>query len=136
MQYVAGLLLAIAAVVTPQLSVALASDLANRQSDAERQQAALRERIDGLQKALDRREAARSEAVDALKASETAISRINRRLQELSIDNERASADLANLEKQIRQQQSSMQQRRTELADQLRTIYKWIVSVDGIVVGR
>jgi|GEM_PF-45094 len=123
MRYVAGLLLAVFAVIAPQSGAASASDLLNRQTDAERQQAALRERIEDLQKALDRREADRSEAVDALKASETAISRINRRLQELSADNARATADLASLENQIVQQQATMQYRRTELADQLRTQY-------------
>src|SRR5690606_17016594 len=60
---------------------------------------------------------------DALKASETAISRINRRLRELSDDNRRAEAQLGELERQIGAQQQALQQRRAELADQLRTQY-------------
>ena len=123
MRFVAGLLLTVAVAVTPWPGVAASSDLADRQSDAERQQAALRDRIDALQKSLEDREAARSEAADALKASESAISRINRRLRDLAAENDRAEADLASLEKQIGAQQQTLQLRRTELGDQLRTQY-------------
>lgn len=123
MRFVAGLLLTVAVAATPWPGVAASSDLADRQSDAERQQAELRERIDSLQKSLEDREAARSEAADALKASESAISRINRRLRDLAADNDRAEADLASLEKQIAAQQQMLQKKRTELADQLRTQY-------------
>ena len=42
------------------------NDLAGRQSEAERQQAQLRDRIENLQKDIDAREAARKEAADAL----------------------------------------------------------------------
>src|SRR5690606_13694614 len=107
----------------PWPGVAASADLADRQSDAERQQAALRDRIDALQKSLEEREAARSEAADALKASESAISRINRRLRALAADNDRAEAELVSLEQQISAQQQKLQQRRGELADQLRTQY-------------
>lgn len=123
MRFMAGLLLTMAAAVMPWPGVAASSDLAGRQTDAEQQQAALRERIDALQQSLEDREAERSEAADALKASETAISRINSRLRELAADNDRAEADLAGLEKQIGVQQQTLQRRRTELADQLRTQY-------------
>lgn len=123
MRFVAGLLLTVAVAATPWPGVAASSDLADRQSDAERQQAELRERIDTLQKSLEDREAARSEAADALKASESAISRINRRLRDLAADNDRAEADLAGLEKQIAAQQQALQRKRTELGDQLRTQY-------------
>jgi len=123
MRFVVGLLLTVAVAATPWPGVAASSDLAERQSDAERQQAQLRDRIDNLQKSLEEREAARSEAADALKASESAISRINRRLRDLAADNDRAEADLAALEKQITAQQQTLQRKRTELADQLRTQY-------------
>src|SRR5690606_34960431 len=123
MRFVVGLLLTVAVAATPWPGVAASSDLADRQSDAERQQAELRERIDSLQKSLEDREAARSEAADALKASESAISRINRRLRDLAADNDRAEADLAGLEKQIAAQQQMLQKKRAELADQLRTQY-------------
>ncbi|OZI15682.1 peptidase [Bordetella genomosp. 7] len=123
MRFAAGLLWVAAVAATPWPSVAASADLSQRQSQAEQQQAALRDRLESLQKEIDARESARKEAADALKASETAISRINRRLRELSDDNRRAEAQLGELESQIGAQQQALQQRRTELADQLRTQY-------------
>lgn len=102
---------------------AVSNDLAGRQSDAEKQQAQLRDRIENLQKDIDTREAARKEAADALKQSESAISRINLRLKELAEANRQAAADLSGLEKQITAQQAVLAKRRVELADQLRTQY-------------
>lgn len=99
------------------------NDLAGRQSEAERQQAQLRDRIENLQKDIDTREAARKEAADALKQSESAISRINLRLKELADANRQATTDLSSLEKQITAQQAVLAKRRVELADQLRTQY-------------
>jgi len=122
MRFAAGLLL-MAAVAAPWPAMAASSDLADRQSEAEKQQAALRDRIGSLQKAIDDREAARKEAADALKESESAISRINRRLRELADDNRRAEAELADLNRQIGEQQQALQQRRAQLAEQLRTQY-------------
>jgi len=123
MRFAAGLLLTAAVVAMPWPVAAASSDLANRQSEAEKQQAALRDRIGSLQKAIEDREAARKEAADALKESESAISRINRRLRDLAADGRRAEAELAGLEKQIGTQQQALQQRRAELAEQLRTQY-------------
>ncbi|MVW79328.1 murein hydrolase activator EnvC family protein [Bordetella sp. 02P26C-1] len=123
MRWMAGLLLAMVVGSAPLPGIAAPSDLAIRQSEAERQQAALRDRIDALHKSLEDREAARSEAVDSLKASELSISRINRRLRELQAEQDRAEDDLLSLEKQIQSQQQALQQRRSELSDQLRTQY-------------
>ncbi|ARP96862.1 murein hydrolase activator EnvC family protein [Bordetella genomosp. 13] len=100
-----------------------AADLAGRQSEAEREQAALRERIDSLQKEIDAREAARKEAADALKASESAISRINLRLRDLAQAQHRAEIELASLEKQMAAQRKVLEQRRAELSEQLRAQY-------------
>ncbi|SAI67393.1 peptidase [Bordetella ansorpii] len=102
---------------------AASADLAGRQSEAERRQAALRERIESLQKEIDTREAARKEAADALRQSESAISRINLRLRELDEALHRAETDLASLEKQITAQNEVLEQRRNELSDQLRAQY-------------
>lgn len=55
--------------------VAKPEDIAARQTQAQRQREDLRGRIQSVQKELDAREADRKEAADALKASETAISR-------------------------------------------------------------
>ncbi|CCN21083.1 putative peptidase [Bordetella bronchiseptica 1289] len=122
MRVAAGLLVWAAVAVAPPAAWAV-SDLAGRQSEAERQQAALRDRIDALQKEIDTREAARKEAADALKESESAISRINLRLRELGETSRKAEAELAGLEKQVVAQQAVLQKRRAELADQLRTQY-------------
>ncbi|MCD0505964.1 peptidase, partial [Bordetella petrii] len=123
MRFVAGLLLTAAVAVAPGPAFAASSDLASRQTEAEKQQAALRDRIGSLQKQIDDREAARKEAADALKESESAISRINRRLAGLAADQRQAESELTGLEKQIGAQQQLLQQRRGELAEQLRTQY-------------
>lgn len=102
---------------------AASADLTERQSEAERQQSALRERIESLQKEIDTREAARKEAADALRQSESAISRINLRLTELGQAQHRAETELAGLEKQIAAQSKVLEQRRNELAEQLRAQY-------------
>ncbi|ARP83957.1 peptidase [Bordetella genomosp. 8] len=99
------------------------ADLAEKQTEAQRQQSALRERIQSLQKTLDERESARKEAADSLRQSETAISQINRRLAELATQSKQAEADLATLERQMTAQQAVLAQRREELAKQLRAQY-------------
>ncbi|CAB3691392.1 murein hydrolase activator EnvC family protein [Achromobacter pestifer] len=123
MRRTAGVLLAVMLTGGVLSARAAPDDLAGRQSDAERQQAALRDRIENLQKDIDGREAARKEAADALKQSESSISKINLRLRELADANRQAQTDLAGLEKQIGAQETVMAKRRVELADQLRTQY-------------
>lgn len=123
MRRTAGLLLAVMLTGGALSARAAPNDLAGRQSDAERQQAALRDRIENLQKEIDGREAARKEAADALKQSESAISKINLRLRELADAGRQAQTDLSSLEKQIGVQETVLAKRRTELADQLRTQY-------------
>jgi septal ring factor EnvC (AmiA/AmiB activator) len=99
------------------------ADLAEKQNEAQRQQSALRDRIQSLQKTIEEREAVRKEAADALRQSETAISQINRRLAELAEQSRQAEADLAGLERQMTAQQAVLAQRREELARQLRAQY-------------
>jgi len=60
----------------------------------------LRGRIDALQKELDNKEDAKADASDALKTSERAISDINYRLRDLSMQQQNANATLANLAQQ------------------------------------
>ncbi|NNH20323.1 peptidase, partial [Bordetella trematum] len=122
MRFAAGLL-GVAILAGTPLASSAATDLASRQSEAERQQAALRNRIESLQKTIDQREAARKEAADALQASESAISSINRRLRELADSHRAAETDLAALEKQIVSQSAVLTQRRGELAGQLQAQY-------------
>jgi murein hydrolase activator len=61
----------------------------------------LRGRIEKLQKDLTAKEETRSEAADALKESEQAISQVNRRLHDLSADQRAAEAEVAKLGGQI-----------------------------------
>jgi septal ring factor EnvC (AmiA/AmiB activator) len=100
-----------------------AADLASQQTQAEQKQATLRERINVLQKDIDARELVRKDAADALRASETAISRIDLQLRNLGLAQHRAQTELANIEKQIAAEQVVLAQRREELARQLRAEY-------------
>ncbi len=98
-------------------------DSAARQSQAERDQVALRERIKVLQQEIEARESVRKEAADALKASETAISVSARRIAELTAQLRLAKDELDTLQTQIHQQQVVMKLRRNELSNQLRKQY-------------
>lgn len=119
----AALVLAVAAWGPARPARAAPAGLAAQQTEAQRQQAELRDRIQSLQKTIDEREAARKEAADALRQSESAISQINRRLAELTDQSRRAQADLASLERQITDQQGVLGRRRDELANQLHAQY-------------
>ena len=99
-------------------------ELSAQQSQAAREQTALRERIRQLQKQIDERESARKEAADALKVSETAISVANRRIAEYGAQLSQAESELQELQKRTLRQQDVLTQRRKELAAQLRTQYQ------------
>jgi septal ring factor EnvC (AmiA/AmiB activator) len=103
--------------------LAKTEDITLRQSQAEREQHDLRERIRALQKEIDSRESARKEAADALRASETAISVSNKKLRDLAAQLKQAQAELDDLHAQIRKQQQVLSTRREELAEQLRKQY-------------
>lgn len=100
-----------------------AADLQRRQAQTQAQQAGLRERIQSLQKDIDRQEATRKDAADALKVSESAISDIDRRLAELAEQQAVAQKDLARLTHESAQQRKALAQRQHELAEQLRAQY-------------
>ncbi|ARP88166.1 murein hydrolase activator EnvC family protein [Bordetella genomosp. 9] len=123
MRVAAGMVGAAALMLAVAVARAAPGDLSEKQSEAQRQQSALRERIQSLQKTIEERESARKEAADALRESETAISQINRRLAELAAQSRQAEADLAALERQMTAQQAVLAQRREELARQLRSQY-------------
>ena len=99
-------------------------ELAAQQSQVSKEQSALRERIRLLQQQIDERESARKEAADALKASETAISVTNRRINEYGVQLSQAEAELKDLQSKTSKQQDILAQRRKELALQLRTQYQ------------
>ena len=94
-----------------------------RQADARRQQAEVQERISALQKQIDQQTASRSDAAAALRESETAISTLNRRLDELERQEASVRAELESLGAQIRQGRVDVERRQAELADQLRAQY-------------
>ena len=87
-----GLYLALGSLALGQPASAKDPDNKARQSQAEQEQIALRERIQALQKQIDEREAARKEAADALKVTETAISVINRKINEFNAQIAKAHA--------------------------------------------
>ena len=117
-----GCLLA-AALAVAGTAAAQGIDLSAQQSAAEEQRGELRERIDKLQHDIDQRESVRKDAADALKASETAISQINRRLGELTVSSREAQAQLVTLQAQVGEQENALAKRRDELAGQLRAQY-------------
>lgn len=66
-------------------------------AEARKELRELRNRIEALQKKLQEAESSRTEAVDALKASERAISDANRRLRELALQSAHLSRELDEL---------------------------------------
>ena len=119
--------LGLAVVLVAWFGSALAADssaaLQSKQAEAEAQQARLRDRIEVLQKDIDKQESTRKTAASALEASEKAISDIDRRLIELAEQQQQAESDLKRLEAQLAEQTETLELRRQELADQLRAQY-------------
>jgi len=106
---------------------ALAADpgaaLKARQAEAQKQQSQLRERIGALQKDIEEQERSRKDAAVALRESESAISAVSRRLDELDAGKRKAEGELKRLEGQIAEQKQVLAQRQSELAGQLRAQY-------------
>jgi septal ring factor EnvC (AmiA/AmiB activator) len=119
-----GLYLALGLLAFGQPAWAKDPDRQARQSQVEQEQVALRERLQSLQKQIDEREAARQEATDALKVTETAISAINRKVSAFNAQTAQAQTELDALQVNIKRQKGSMAQRREELALQLRKQYQ------------
>ncbi|WP_397474662.1 murein hydrolase activator EnvC family protein [Pusillimonas sp.] len=117
----------LAVVLVAWLGSAHAADsstaLQSKQAEAQAQQSRLRDRIAVLQKDINRQESSRKSAASALEASEKAISDIDRRLAELTRQQQQAEADLKHLEGQLTDQKQTLDLRRQELADQLRAQY-------------
>jgi len=102
---------------------AAGDDLRWQQRSAQREQENLRARIATLQRQIDAREAARKDATDALRASERALSTLNRQLAKLNRDVEAARKKLAALQADIAKQTQALAERRAALASQLRAQY-------------
>ena len=83
----------------------------------------LRKRIDKLQKEIDSAEETKSDVLDNLKQSEQAISEINRKLHELSQQQNSVSATLSNLQMQSDQLRQSIQSQQNLLSRMLYSQY-------------
>jgi len=122
----AAVLLAITLTAFPVLLPAAAQDaddLRWQQRSAQRERENLRARIATLQRQIDAREAERKDASDALRASERALSTLNRQLATLNQDVGQARKKLAALQADIEKQTQALATRRAALASQLRAQY-------------
>ena len=84
----------------------------------------LRGQLDKLKKELAANESQKTEAADALKDSERAISEANRVLTDLSEERELTTAELATLDKDIARSRRDIRQSQSRLAVLLRNRYK------------
>jgi len=107
--------------------MALAADpsasLSSRKAQAAAQRQQLRERIESIQKKIDQQEASRRDAASDLKASESAISTINRRLAALAVQERDIKSDLRGINAKTAQQHALLSHSQAQLADQLRAEY-------------
>lgn len=83
----------------------------------------LRQRIDRLKERLDAAESARTDAADALRASETAISEANRRLRELGAERDKVQAELTRITTEAGTLRAHLDGRQSELARLLQARY-------------
>lgn len=118
----AGLALSLGCVVAVH-AAGPSSSLADRKAAATRQRHDLQARIQAIQKDIDSQEAARRDAADQLRASESAISDINRRLAELAGQARTIEQAQQSLDARMGEQRTLLARRRAELADQLRAQY-------------
>ena len=99
------------ATASPAAPAAAAKDKQDKQGELNE----LRGKIERLQRGLESVEANRSEAADALKASETAISDANRQLHQLGGDQRALSRELAELNQRVAATQNSIDAQRSLL---------------------
>ena len=104
-------------------TAASSAQLRQQQKEAQQQQEQLRERIEALSRDIRSSEASRRDAADQLRASEEAISTLNRELANLENQKDTTEKSLKQAQVQQREQKAALEQRRRELADQLRAQY-------------
>ena len=119
----AAALLMMALWVTPGLLLAAESKLQQQQAEARRDREALRERIGRLEKQIQASEASRRDVTVALKESETAISELDRRLEDLAEDTRRSAQALKDVQARITEKTAELGKRQQSLAEQLRAQY-------------
>lgn len=111
---------------------------AERRSDAQAQEAALRERLRALRVELEKSESERAEARDALRASEAAISQAQRRLRELRVAQQHAREQLGIALAERRRAETALAQERQTLGRLVREHYllgqnsPWALLFSGI----
>ncbi|MGH8680668.1 MAG: hypothetical protein ACREVP_04070, partial [Burkholderiales bacterium] len=101
------------------------------QSPSEDELKALRGRIERLRKDLAAAEGARAEAVDELRASETAISEANRSLRELAAERDRLRGEAARIAAESRAVRTALDARQSQLS---RLVHARYVQRDGGVL--
>jgi septal ring factor EnvC (AmiA/AmiB activator) len=108
----------------PLASLAASPQSIERRSAAQQAELAdLRQRIEALQKKLAAAEEVKSETVDALRASERAISSANRRLFEIAERQQAASAELERLGAEVAETESAVALRQARLGKLLHQRY-------------
>ena len=105
------------------LSAGLASQTANAQSAQKKELEELRNRIEALQKELEKSESSKADAADALRDSERAISKSNRRLFELSNERKRINARIRELQQQSDELTQRIAKERDSLANLIHRQY-------------
>jgi septal ring factor EnvC (AmiA/AmiB activator) len=108
------------------LSAALAQPVTERSKQkraAEKERAELQQRLANLKRDINKTEAAKDSAADALAESELAISQANRSLRELAEEQRHTAAKLAQLDGQLRELTRVVNAQQTQLATMLREQY-------------
>jgi septal ring factor EnvC (AmiA/AmiB activator) len=105
-----------ACIIVALLGAGLATPPAIAQSEEQKELKELRSRIEALQKELEKSESSKSDAADALRDSERAISRANRRLFELANESKRINTKIRELQKQSSELEKRIASERESLA--------------------
>jgi septal ring factor EnvC (AmiA/AmiB activator) len=95
-----------------------------RQRELQGEQQELKQQLSRLKKQLMASEASRTEAADALAASEAAISKANRRLRELGDERTRVEQEIEGLQQRSRTVAASESRQQAQLAETLRQHYQ------------
>ena len=95
-----------------------------RQKELQGEQQELRQQLARMKQQLMAAEASRTEAADALAASEAAISRANRRLRELGEERSQVERQIENLQQRSRSIAATQSRQQVQLAESLRQHYQ------------
>ena len=95
-----------------------------RQKELQGEQQELKQQLTRLKKQLMATEASRTEAADALAASEAAISRVNRRLRELGAERTQVERQIEALQQRSRTVVASQSRQQAQFAEALRQHYQ------------